>query len=265
MQLFINTFNKMNFVMFTESGDLLVLPSVTHSTDYYMRRLKNTTMFVAHVEFNQEMSHVHVSRIYFYSYTLLSVIDFPFDDRIPLYITLHTSRKEVSTINSVNLIRIAYNIWSIKHFSQQLLPPPYVTMCKREISRTNCLDQCLLNLYYNDGRLVKFVNKTLFSKNKINVFSQNLIARKCDEQCSGRPCFKSNFQETASVINPKHQTFRLRMEVTETKLVTSPRMTFEELLISLLNVFGIWLGLSIIDCVTYLMNGLNWIDNQRIP
>ena len=54
------------------------------------------------------------------------------------------------------------------------------------------------------------------------------------------------------------------MRFTEQKLFASPKITFEDLLINLLKVIGIFLGLSICDCITSLTNGINWLNNQRI-
>ena len=91
------------------------------------------------------------------------------------------------------------------------------------------------------------------------------MAEKCTENRVRQPCFESLFDRSARYPFGKfEQGTIIRIATTERKLVTIPKMTFEEMLINLLNVVGIWLGVSITDCITSLVNGLNWIDNQRI-
>ena len=62
---------------------------------------------------------------------------------------------------------------------------------------------------------------------------------------------------------PKNDSF-IGMTMSEQRLVTSPKMAFEDLLINLLQVIGIFLGLSISDCFRSLTNGLIYLNNQRI-
>ena len=59
----------------------------------------------------------------------------------------------------------AANIVILQRASQQLLPPPYETMCSQDIgSRVDCLDRCL-SRFQTKGRFVKFVNSSMFTKN----------------------------------------------------------------------------------------------------
>ena len=158
-------------------------------------------------------------------------------------------------------IEVYYKLVSLQYFIQQLLPAPYETMCRQQPStRTSCLDRCLPMMLNTEGRLVAYTNSTLFQSN----IQGKLITEQCSKICSKRACIESFYSPVISEYFMGHFS-AIRMILAERKLITTPKMNFEEFLINQLNVLGIWLGLSISNCITFVINGHNWIDNQRIP
>ena len=180
------------------------------------------------------------------------------ESRCQLYLKL-TTRIDISTMKSESEVRLSHTSAYLRRISQQLLPPPYVTMCSHHIStRVTCLDSCLQSSFNYDGRLVEMINRTA---NK-GIENREWTGQKCQSKYAEQPCTGSFF--VSAKYRVANDLSLIAMSLTEQKLVTSPRMAFDELLINLLKVIGIFLGLSISDCITSLINGLTWLNNQRI-
>ena len=132
-------------------------------------------------------------------------------------------------------------------------------MCNPHMTtRVSCLDHCFQSGLNTDGRLVEIINRTTIKNYKI----KKSIAQKCRKKCTRTSCYGTfygsvmyKFPYNVSVVG---------LSSTEIRLVTSPKMAFDELLINLLQVIGILLGLSVSDCFRFLANGLIWLNTQRI-
>ena len=258
MQEFIAKFNNTRIHILSQSGKFQPLRSATKSVSYYMRSTTTTTMMLAHVEFNEEMSNIHVRRFYDYGGRLIAVENSRNQSNCQLYLTL-TTREDISTMKSESELRLSSMLANLQPISQQLLPPPYETMCSPHIStRVTCLDKCLQLGLNNEGRLVLFINRTVIKGTE----NRESIALKCRKLCSRRPCTGSFFESV--MYQYPHKLSLIGMSLTEQRLLTSPKMAFAELLINLLKIIGIWVGLSISDCIKSLTNGLIWLYNQRI-
>ena len=244
----------------TQSGKWVHLISATKSVSYYMRRLNTSTMMVAHVEFNHHMSNIHIQRLYISLGMLIFINDNRNESLCQLHLTI-SSRQEVSNMNSQSELRLSSTVIILQRISHQLLPPPYVTMCSHDITtRVTCLDHCLQLTFNNDGRLIAFINSTLVKGTDTD--NRLSLIRRCQTHCARRPCTGSVFGSTT--YEYKYNSSLIGMSFTEQQLIVSPKMSFEDLLINLLQVMGIWIGLSISDCITSLINGLIWLNNQRI-
>ena len=254
MQKFIKMFKTMEIFFISESRNREIFR--TELVTYYMRCLRNTTMMVAHVEFNKSMSNIHVRRLYSYNGILISIVNSRNTSLCQPYLTL-TTRNDISTMNSESEIRLFSTTTYLQRISQQLLPSPYVTMCSSHItSRVTCLDRCLHFSFNNEGRLVE-INRTLTTK----IRNQETIVEKCRKQCARRPCFGSFFGSLKYIYNNMN---RIGFTLTEQKLVTRPKMAFDELFVYLLQVIGIWIGFGISDFITSLTNVIIWLHSQRL-
>ena len=261
MTTFIKVIKNTSIEFMSESGDREELQSAIKSVSYYMRRLKTTTMLVAHVEFNENLTNIHVRRLHNQG-RLIFVEDSHDKNRSSLFLSM-TARKDISTMKSSSELLLSSNTMLLQVISQQLLPPPYATMCKRHSgSHVTCLDHCLLTMLGNESRLDKFNSRPFHKETNIEYsLNRKSIGVKCKEQCDRRPCEESFFGFSSLYFT--YGTSIMSVALNEQKLVTSPSMTFEDLLIDLLKVVGIWVGLSISDCITSLTNGIIWLNNQR--
>ena len=131
---------------------------------------------------------------------------------------------------------LSYTLATMQRISQQLPPPPYVTMCKTYgYTRATCLDHCL-PLMVNDESALMDTNSVSNDGSKY-VITQTLIAAKCTKLCSQKPDQEWSFLPLKWQIKWPNPVV-VKISLTEKKSVTTPSLTFDDLHINLLNVSG---------------------------
>ena len=181
-----------------------------------------------------------------------------------------------NSVIQLNSYRIAYNRIDFKK-----LPKPYETNCHNygNSNRFECLNECYLNGYNqkwnctpNDNHLltvvlknnsiepkVKFCHKTDNETQIFNSYLREHCFKNCLESCEhvyfstsiGVDVHNVDDMFSYEVYSPDFK-FLIK-EKFYSQIIFNPRITFNDLIISITNILSLWHGMSILSILSYLL------------
>lgn len=198
-----------------------------------------------------------------------SVIKFKTSDKLGFYyIALISDSFSNAEKSQVSIVKDdAFHVaLTFTEADAYLLPPPYVSNCfdyssSGYKSKDFCEQSCQLDYIYNTrGYISRF--RLVPSSDTRKPFSQDadeeyFVVEECSRKCGRQECVSKAVKgyPAESDVESDHNV-HVKIGYTKTTTQFFPKQTFEEFIVFLLGILGMWLGNSLFDVILYCLQSV---------